>query len=142
MARGFTVSFTAITVRRKIPPEAQLISQLAVHTYKYVKEVQDLTAEYPPEPSDRYQRTYTLRDSWKIEPVKSRGSIGYTLSNYARDPRGVYYSRLVHGPGNDQLNMHRLHGWRNITDVVKFVGGRDALRKGAQDIITKYLAGV
>ena len=97
-SRGFAVSFTALRSNVRRAPSAKVRRRLDEYTFKFAKELVEDTSEYPAATESSYVRTYTLLRSWRIKNTGRGNRISYSLSNYARDPKGRYYARLVHGP--------------------------------------------
>lgn len=66
---------------------------------------------YPPQRSgSRHQRTFELRNRWKLEK-KQQGA--FAITNKARDRRGRFYARypVGDGEGKGQAWMHRDRWW-------------------------------
>lgn len=134
-AGGFRMSFSALRSNIKfIVPEA-IRSALDSYTYSFARAAVERAAKYPPVPAgSKYIRTGTLMRSWRINNISTGEGIRHQLSNYATDPRGRPYSRLVYGP-TDQWPTHAAHGWPNIADVLEELGGRGLFRRQVQEII-------
>lgn len=143
MARvGISVSFTAIRSTRRALNTKKMTKALDDYTYGFVREVVEYLSEYPEVDDTDYVRTLTLLKSWKIVKTRSFGAnIGYRFENYARDYRGKYYARLVHGGprGDGQYWLHAANGWIRTDEAVDEIGGREGFRSGAQGVINRIL---
>lgn len=124
----FKISFSALRIGRRIGISDTVRRRLEDYTQQFANEVVSTVREYPPVPSDRYQRTYDLYRGWSVRNVSNGGGIRYEIRN------SMPYAGLVHGPTN-QWWAHRAHGWMNINQAIQARGGREQFRRGAQQII-------
>lgn len=132
--------FTAIGKRLRKLNFTSVGGRIELYSRAHVEQVVADVRQYPSQSAtSTYERTYTLRDSWDIDRHESSGSIFFTATNDATDPRGRRYARYAHGPGTQpsgfQSRALRSLGWRNLSDYTR----RQAFRSGVQALITERL---
>lgn len=104
-----------------------------------MQQVVETTKKYPPAFADStYERTYRLLGAWRIKRTTS-GGVQWQVTNAVQDRKtGIYYAGRVHGSAPIQP-FFAGRGWLKLSDVLKAYGGRDALARGAQTIISTYV---
>lgn len=109
------------SVRKKVEDEAN--KELKATSEEIVKAMK----KYPPKrPNQKYKRTFTLRNSWKVVKVekgfsgKGIKTFGYTVSSDAKQ-KGRHYTRYVVGDakGNWQNQTYHAGRWQLFKDVVE-----------------------
>lgn len=133
--------FTAITTNARIKPDAQIRGQLNQYLAGFVGEVLRVMYVYPPAPPwSTYERTFTLRKSWRVRPLVDGDRLGFIIWNRAKEgPQHRYnYGREYAGlvVGRRQTWFHRRTGWRTLPDVVDDLGGRGRLKRGVQAVFS------
>ena len=107
---------------------------------RYGEEAIRAVPNYPPPPSNAYQRTGTYGRSFSLTGSPFAG--GMKLSTDAVDPRGRHYSSLVGGDagGLNQWWVHRRTGWTIFFQEA--MKAADKMITGIEAEITSVIRGV
>lgn len=121
-------------IQKKIEDEAN--KELKATSEAIVKAMK----KYPPKrPKQKYVRTFTLRNSWKVVKVEKGFSgkrvktLGYTVSSDAKQ-KGRRYTKYVVGDakGNWQNQTYHAGRWQLFKDVVD-----DQMKKLRKKVVEK-----
>lgn len=124
MPEGINIRFRALTSTKRLPTEA-IVAEITEFTIAHVEKIVEKAKVYPPErPNQRYIRTHTLRDNWRVEP---RAASGLTVRAINDTP----YAQLVQG--NKQLPIHTETGWQIVAEHLE----RDVYLRGIRAIYKK-----
>lgn len=139
-SRNIRVSFTAITPKRLVGIDPQVVAQIKTYTRDVALElIQEAVKDYQRVPETyTYARTFTLLRSWDLQPTRYGGGTGWVITNNASGGRhNRPYAAFVQGP--KQTWWHELRGWRTVQDLLDNWGGNRRLRIQAQDIINQAI---